>query len=209
MALDFKKVDFVTTATGQEGWPRLVDAWRRPLPEIAVAGRSNVGKSSLINHLFRQKKLARTSGRPGKTQAVNFFVADDAVVFADLPGYGYAKVPHALLSAWRPMLEDYLNKREPLRLVLFLLDVRRLPSEEDLQFFEWATYYGKPLLLVITKIDKVSAAELKKATAAILDALGAEDVPYVHYSVHKSVGRRELVGAMQQMLQNEANRNEL
>jgi GTP-binding protein len=129
------------------------------LPEIAFAGRSNVGKSSLINTLLNRKKLARTSNTPGRTQEINFFRVNDRFAFIDLPGYGYAKVPEAIRKQWGPMIETYLRERDTLRLVVLILDVRRDPSAEDLQFIHWLQFYQIPFLIVLTKTDKVSRNE--------------------------------------------------
>ncbi|MBM4315305.1 MAG: YihA family ribosome biogenesis GTP-binding protein [Deltaproteobacteria bacterium] len=125
-------------------------------PEIAFAGRSNVGKSSLINTLLNRKGLARTSNTPGRTQEINFFSVNDSLYFIDLPGYGYAKVPGKIRKNWGPMIETYLSGRQTLRLVVLILDIRRDPSEEDRQLIEWLQHYRLSFLIVLTKIDKVS-----------------------------------------------------
>ena len=130
------------------------------LPEIAFAGRSNVGKSSLINILLRRKGLARTSNTPGRTQEINFFSVNDSLYFIDLPGYGYAKVPEKIRKNWGPMIETYLSQRQTLRLVVLILDIRRDPSEEDRQLIDWLQHYRLSFLIVLTKIDKVSRNEL-------------------------------------------------
>jgi GTP-binding protein len=129
------------------------------LPEIAFAGRSNVGKSSLINTLVKQKGLARTSNTPGRTQEINFFTVNNRFAFIDLPGYGYAKVPEKIRKNWGPMIETYLSARPTLRLVVLILDIRRDPSEEDHQLIDWLQCYRLPFLIVLTKIDKVSSNE--------------------------------------------------
>ncbi len=125
-------------------------------PEIAFAGRSNVGKSSLINALLKRKGLARTSNTPGRTQEINFFSVNNSLYFIDLPGYGYAKVPERIRNHWGPMIETYLSRRQTLRLVILILDIRRDPSEEDRLLIDWLHYYRLPFLIVLTKIDKVS-----------------------------------------------------
>jgi GTP-binding protein len=130
------------------------------LPEIAFAGRSNVGKSSLINTLLNRKGLARTSNTPGRTQEINFFLVNGRFSFIDLPGYGYAKVPEAIRMQWGPMVETYLRERSTLRLVVVILDIRRDPSGEDLQLAEWLKVYDIPFLICMTKRDKVSNNEL-------------------------------------------------
>ena len=130
--------EFVLSAKEPAHYPPAV------LPEIAFAGRSNVGKSSLINTLLNRKRLARTSNTPGRTQEINFFRVNDRFAFIDLPGYGYAKVPESIRKQWGPMVETYLRERDTLRLVVLILDVRRDPSEEDLQLIDWLPLLSNP-----------------------------------------------------------------
>lgn len=125
------------------------------LPEVAFAGRSNVGKSSALNRLLNMKKAARVSSTPGRTQAINLFRVRDAMIFADLPGYGYAKVPAAVREAWGPMIERYLGERSTLKLVVVLVDARRDPMESDGQLLDGLRDAGIPFLVVATKIDKL------------------------------------------------------
>lgn len=185
--------NFVKTAVQPKDYPVIRDQSGNILPEIAVVGRSNVGKSSLLNHLFQSKNLVKTSSTPGKTQTLNFFKMNDEIAFADLPGYGYAKVPPSVKKQWGPMVRSYLEKRESLTLILFLLDIRRIPGEEDLQFIEWVLYNEKPLILVLTKIDKVNQKELRENTAKILEILNLDNLHYIQYSIPKNRGERELM----------------
>lgn len=187
-----KLARFVTTAIKPEHYPLIRNLHGDEMPEIAVVGRSNVGKSSLLNTLFHQKGLVKTSATPGKTQAINFFACGDELVFADLPGYGYAAVPEAIRRKWAPMIEAYLQKREPLKIILFLLDIRRMPSSEDLQFFEWLVHYEKKVILVFTKVDKVKTAERNQQTKDIFKALGVVSAPFVYFSAPKALGIDEL-----------------
>lgn len=184
---------FKTTAVSAKNYPVLKTDSGELMPEIAVAGRSNVGKSSLLNHLFHTKDLVRTSSTPGKTQAINFFTVDDRIAFADLPGYGYAQVPVAVRKQWGPMVQEYLQKREQLKLILFLFDIRRMPNDEDREFLEWAAYHNKSMILVLTKVDKVTRNEKVANTKKILDAFDTENLHHVHYSVVKNQGQRELI----------------
>ena len=125
-------------------------------PEIAFAGRSNVGKSSLINTLVNRRKLARTGSQPGRTQSINFFVLNDAIYLVDLPGYGYAKVPLKVKASWKEMVETYLNTRPNLKAVVVILDIRRDLSQGDRDLLDWLTQHGVGIILVLTKADKMS-----------------------------------------------------
>lgn len=137
------------------------------IPEIALAGRSNVGKSSFINTLLNRKNLARTSGKPGKTQLLNFFNIDDKLRFVDVPGYGYAKVSKTERVKWGKMIEEYLTSRENLRAVVSLVDVRHEPSTDDVQMYEFLKYYEIPVIVVATKADKVPRGKWNKHESVI------------------------------------------
>ena len=137
------------------------------IPEIALAGRSNVGKSSFINTLLNRKNLARTSGKPGKTQLLNFFNIDDKLRFVDVPGYGYAKVSKTERAKWGKMIEEYLTSRENLRAVVSLVDFRHEPSADDIQMYEFLKYYEIPVIVVATKADKVPRGKWNKHESVI------------------------------------------
>lgn len=199
----FKKARFVKTAIFPKDFPTLRDQTGKELPEIAVAGRSNVGKSSLLNHLFHVKGLVKTSATPGKTQAINFFVADDMLAFVDLPGYGFAKVPLEVKKEWGPMVQNYILNRKTLKMILFLFDIRRVPNEEDFQLIEWAVHHNLALLLVLTKTDKVNHKEKRDFTARILEAFPAANLHHLHYSVLKNQGRSELMAILNDALKDE------
>ena len=139
--------------------------------EIAFAGRSNVGKSSLLNLLTNRKSLARVSGSPGKTRTINFYRINDEFRIVDLPGYGYAKASKSLTEGWGEMMEKYLENRQGLKVVAQLVDIRHAPSKQDIQMYEYLRYYGLDGLVVLTKADKVSRNELNKNTAMIRKAL--------------------------------------
>lgn len=199
----FNKAVFVTTAINAKGYPTLRDPSGHMLDEIAVAGRSNVGKSSLLNDLFQSKNLVKTSATPGKTQHINFFNINDQLAFVDLPGYGFANVPQSVRKQWGPMVQSYLEKREQLKLILFLFDIRRLPNDEDREFLEWAAHAQKAVVMVLTKVDKVTTNEKKANTQKILKAFDAENLHYLHYSVTKNIGRKELIKMMIDALKDE------
>lgn len=156
-------------------FPLLKDPQGKPLPEVALAGRSNVGKSSLINHLLAQKKLAKTSATPGKTQLLNFFAIDEKWLLVDLPGYGFAKAPREAIEKWSAAIDSYLNNRPHLKLILLLIDSRREVSGEETSFMSWAKQKQIPLLMVFTKSDKLSPFEvqtlLNKYPEAILSSI--------------------------------------
>jgi len=195
---------FITTSILPKDYPQIRSLSGRLLPEIAVVGRSNVGKSSLLNHLFQAKHLVKTSSTPGKTQALNFFSFNDEIAFADLPGYGYAKVPHAVKKQWGPMIRTYLETRETLKVILFLLDIRRIPNEEDQQLMDWIAFQEKAVILVLTKADKVNQSDQKANADKILGRFGAANLHHVLYSVPKSRGRKELLAMMREALRDES-----
>ncbi|HFR3412279.1 TPA: ribosome biogenesis GTP-binding protein YihA/YsxC, partial [Streptococcus suis] len=137
------------------------------IPEIALAGRSNVGKSSFINTLLGRKNLARTSGKPGKTQQLNFYNIDDKIRFVDVPGYGYAKVSKTERAKWGKMIEEYLTSRDNLRVVVSLVDMRHEPSADDVQMYEFLKYYEIPVIVVATKADKIPRGKWNKHESII------------------------------------------
>jgi len=153
------------------------------LPEIAFAGRSNVGKSTLINSLLNRKKLVKTSATPGKTQLINFFKINDQFFFVDLPGYGYAKVPKSVQSKWQDLVEAYLSERETLRNVIVILDCRHSPTLQDRQLLDWLNYYERPLMIIASKIDKLKRGQVKKQLQKIKHDLSTEHVPLGHSSM--------------------------
>lgn len=202
-AFPFKTAAFVKSAVAEKGYPQLRDPSGHLLPEIAVVGRSNVGKSTLLNHLFRQKKLVKTSSTPGKTQEINFFLSDEKLSVVDLPGYGYAQVPDRVKKNWGPMMREYLHNRGTLKLIVWLLDIRRLPNVEDLQFLEWLLNTEKAVILVLTKVDKVNRGERQRSAKAILASLGCENLHHTFYSAPKNEGRHELIRMINDALEDE------
>ena len=159
-------------------------------PEIAFLGRSNVGKSSLINSLLLRKGLARTSNTPGRTQSINFFLINDNFYFTDLPGYGYARVSKVMRADWGKMAEEYLAQRNELALCVQLIDSRHKPTALDLQLNEWLVHYGKPHIVAATKADKLSNNELRRSLAETTKILSGAKI--IAYSATTGRGRDEL-----------------
>jgi GTP-binding protein len=141
------------------------------LPEIALAGRSNVGKSSFINTLINRKNLARTSGKPGKTQTLNFYLIENALHFVDVPGYGYAKVSKTERAKWGKMIETYLTERKQLKAVVLLIDLRHPPTQDDIQMYQFLKYYELPIIVVGTKADKIPRGKWNKHESIVKKAL--------------------------------------
>ena len=181
--------EFVKSAFNREHW---IDDRK---PEIAFVGRSNVGKSSLINSLLQRKGLARTSNTPGRTQSINYFLINDDFYFVDLPGYGYAKVSKAMRSDWGKMAEEYLSDRGQLVLCIQLIDARHEPTRLDLQLNEWLNFHGKPHIVVATKADKLSKTQLAKQISAI--RLSLSDSHIETYSSEKGTGKEEVWSVIQ------------
>ncbi|HMM80992.1 MAG TPA: ribosome biogenesis GTP-binding protein YihA/YsxC [Pyrinomonadaceae bacterium] len=176
--------EFIKSAFDRSHW--LSD----PRPEIAFLGRSNVGKSSLINSLLGRRGLARTSSSPGRTQSINFFLINDAFYFADLPGYGYAKVSKAMRADWGKMAEDYLRDREQLALCVHLVDSRHEPTALDKQLNEWLVVNKRPFVVAATKTDKLSANELSKSLRTIRKTFDGAEI--VAFSAESGRGRDDL-----------------
>lgn len=190
--LQFKDPLFIKSAFKPEDFPHFRESHGQSLPEIAVVGRSNVGKSSLLNHLF-QKDLVKTSSTPGKTQAINFFTLNRQLVFVDLPGYGYAKVPTSMKQLWGSMIEGYLDQRVELRLILMLLDIRHTPTKDDFQFIEWLHARNLPSIIILTKTDKLNRSEKEQKIRAMHTLLPSDSFPVIPYSVHEVDGRKQLI----------------
>jgi GTP-binding protein len=186
-----KSLEFLGPMATAEGW--------RPtneLPEVAFAGRSNVGKSSLLNRLVRRKAFARVSNTPGRTREINFFKVNDRFVLADLPGYGYAKISKTRKAEWLPLIEGYLRASPALRGVVQLLDVRHDPSPEDLQMLDFLADIGAPTVVVLTKIDKLKPRQVAERVHAIAVALRLEDDQVIPFSAETNVGRDDLAAAL-------------
>jgi len=175
--------EFITSATKPDQYPPV------NYPEMAFAGRSNVGKSSLINTLVNRKRLVKTSSTPGRTQLINFFDINNLITFVDLPGYGYAKVPAAVRKKWGPMIETYLSSRRTLKGVVVIMDIRRIPRQEEHELIEWLKYFSIDGILVLTKTDKLSKPKRLKQHIAIAEALAIDPDELILFSAKSRQGR--------------------
>jgi GTP-binding protein len=194
--LVIKSLEFIGPMATADGWRPTND-----LPEVAFAGRSNVGKSSLLNRLVRRKAFARVSKTPGRTREINFFKVNDKFVLADLPGYGYARIAKTRKEEWLPLIEGYLRASTALRGVVQLLDVRHHPSEEDLQMFEFLSEIEVPTIVALTKIDKLKPREVAKRVHEIAVALQLEDDQMIPFSAETNEGRDELAEALMSLIE--------
>lgn len=181
--MDVHQAVFIKSAVKPKDFPPAV------LPEVAFVGRSNVGKSSLINVLAGRKALVRTSSTPGRTQLINFFDLNGVLTLVDLPGYGYAKAPPELRRQWGPMIQTYLAQRENLKAVVLILDIRRIPSDDDLAMLGWLERYGIPPIVVLTKCDKLSKNERARQAARIAADISREKGMLLPFSALSKEGR--------------------
>ena len=173
-------------------------------PEIAFAGKSNVGKSSLINALVNRKSLARTSSQPGKTQTINFYNLNNEAYLVDLPGYGYAKVSVEVKAKWGKMIERYLMRSKMLRALFLLIDIRHEPSANDKDMYDWTIAAGLKPVIVLTKLDKIKRSELSKQMKIIREKLGADkDVVMIPFSAVTKQGKEEIYAIMDSVIESE------
>lgn len=171
-------------------------------PEVAFAGKSNVGKSSLINVLMNRKSLARTSAQPGKTQTINYYNINDALYFVDLPGYGYAKVSESVKAKWGKMIEDYLHKSKQLKRVFLLIDIRHAPSENDCIMYDWIVKNGYVPVIVATKLDKINRSQVQKQLKLIKETLRVvEGTVLIPFSAQTRQGRDEIYEILDSILE--------
>jgi GTP-binding protein len=189
--LVIRNVEFIGGMAEKHGW--------RPessLPEVAFAGRSNVGKSTLLNTLVRRKSFARVSRTPGRTREINFFRVNNTFVLVDLPGYGYARISKAKKAEWRPMIESYLRRTTQLRGIVLLLDIRREPSEDDRAMLDFLAELGVPTIVALTKADKLTKADAREKAAEVMRTLALEPDQVIQFSAHTGEGRVELLEAI-------------
>jgi GTP-binding protein len=189
--LVIRSLEFIGPMATPTGW-RPESKW----PEVAFAGRSNVGKSSLLNRLVRRKRFARVSNTPGRTREVNFFLVNEKFVLVDLPGYGYARISKERRAEWKPLIEGYLQNSKELRGIVQLLDVRHDPTGDDLQMLAFLALLGVPTLFALTKIDKLTASQRQSRIAALVDILETNEDQVIPFSAVTGEGRDELAEAV-------------
>ena len=187
--------EFITSAAQPSQYPP------ECLPELAFAGRSNVGKSSLINVLVNRKRLVKTSSTPGRTQLINFFDINDYVTFVDLPGYGYARVPAAVKKKWGPMIETYLSGRGSIKGVVVILDIRRTPKDEELNLIDWLEHHSIDRILVLTKADKLSKTKQNKQRAVAAETLAVDPSDLIMFSAKTRKGRGQVWRAIEHLVE--------
>jgi GTP-binding protein len=194
--LVIRNVEFIGGMAEKHGWRP-----DSPLPEVAFAGRSNVGKSSLLNALVRRKSFARVSRTPGRTREINFFRVNNNFVLVDLPGYGYARISKEKKAEWRPMIESYLRRTTQLRGIVLLLDIRREPSEDDRAMLDFLAEVEVPTIVALTKIDKLSKAAAGERATEIARSLALEAEQVIPFSAHTGEGRVDLLEAITSLVE--------
>jgi GTP-binding protein len=189
-----KTVEFVKSAVKPSQYPEY------NLSEIAFAGRSNVGKSSLINTLIQRKDMVKTSSKPGCTQLINFFLINERLSFVDLPGYGYAKVSKKIRSQWQPMVNLYLSHRHSLLGLILLIDIRRDPGKEEFDMIDWLESHEMPYLVVLTKSDKLSKTKQQKRLLSICVQMNREKDNVILFSTRTKIGRDIILGEIENLM---------
>ncbi len=183
--------EFITSATRPSQYPPV------NFPEIAFAGKSNVGKSSLINVLVNRKRLVKTSTTPGRTQLINFFDINGSMTFVDLPGYGYAKVPASIKKSWKPMIETYLSERPTLKAVVLIMDIRRIPDEKDLYLINWLAHYQIPTIPILTKTDKLKTSQQARQLTLASATTGIPMDQFFLFSAKTRTGKEQIWEAIE------------
>jgi GTP-binding protein len=194
MPFRIKSATYLKSVVDLKGLPR------DRLPEVAFAGRSNVGKSSALNKLVNLKKLAKISSTPGKTRMINFFLINKNLYFVDLPGYGYARAPKSMQKSWGKLVEDYLKERENLKGTVLLVDSRRGPMDPDLQLLEWLDHYGKNKLVVLTKKDKLSRSAALESARKTCEVLKLDSGSLVLFSAKTGEGKDKILNWIQHVI---------
>ncbi len=194
-----KSAEFIKSAVKPSQYPA------EELPEIAFVGRSNVGKSSLINTLVNRKRLVKTSSTPGRTQLINFFNINKAFTFVDLPGYGYAKVPESVKKTWGPMVETYLSKRKTLKGAVLIMDIRRSPGLQELNFIDWLHYYFIQSIFILTKTDKLSKTKQIKQHNLIAKILSVDNKNLILFSTKSRLGKDAVWDSIKRLIEHLGN----
>ena len=194
MAINFNKVEFILSAASEKQFVR------DGMPQLAFAGRSNVGKSSVINRLVNRKNFARVGASPGKTSQINYFKIDGKLYLVDLPGYGYAKTGKERRKIWKKFIDEYLLTSPNLQFVCQLIDIRHEPMASDIEMFQWLVEHHVPVLIVATKADKIGKNACQKNIAAIRRALGVKEISILPYSSVKNEGRSDLLDVIRETL---------
>ena len=191
MPLNTQKAEFVRSAASSKDFPR------DPLPQVAFAGRSNVGKSSVINRLLNRKNFARVGAAPGKTTHINYFLIDEKLYLVDLPGYGYAKVSRQEKARWASLIQAWFDDRELMSLGVLIVDARHQPTQDDQGMADYFKATGRPFVVVANKLDKVKKSEIQGNLERIRETLElSEEVPVIPFSAEKGTGREELLGLL-------------
>ncbi len=194
-----KSAEFITSAVKPSQYPS-VDFPAVDLPEIAFAGRSNVGKSSLVNTLVNRKRLVKTSSTPGRTRLINFFSINKTFSFVDLPGYGYANVPAFVQKSWGTMIETYLSTRDTLKGVVLIMDIRRIPGQKELDLIDWFKHFNIPEVLILTKTDKLSKTKQIKQHILIAKALFVDKDDLILFSSKTRQGKEDVWNAVERLM---------
>lgn len=189
-----RSAEFMTSANLPSQYPQA------SLPEIAFAGRSNVGKSTLINTLVNRKNLVKTSNTPGRTQLINFFDINEILTFVDIPGYGYAKVPASIKKNWKPMIETYLSGRTTLKAVVLILDIRRTPDEKDMYMINWLSHHQIPTIYVLTKSDKLKTSQQMRQLTIVTETTGIPRDNIILFSAKTRVGKEMVWNSIERIL---------
>lgn len=191
--MNIHNVQFEISAVSEKQYPK------RKLTEIAMVGRSNVGKSSLINKVLNRKNFARVSSKPGKTATINFYNLDNSLYLVDLPGYGYAKVSKQEKEKWGSMIQHYLDVREELKHIFLLVDARHAPSADDQMMLEWIRYFNKPFTVIATKADKLKPSQREAAFDLIAETLDIEQEELITFSAENGEGKDKVLAILEAM----------
>ncbi len=196
LKMNLHNVEFIVSAVERKQYPK------NKLPEIAMVGRSNVGKSSMINCILNRKNFARVSSKPGKTVTINFYNIDNKLNIADLPGYGYAKVSKQEKEKWGNMINEYLENENHASVIFLLVDSRHAPSEDDMMMLEWIRYSNRPFYVVATKVDKIKPSVKEETIKQCFLPLGIDKEQFIEFSSEKGTGKEDVIKIMEDLAEN-------